>query len=802
MFAYAADSGLFGWICLNPFISITVSMGMESNRRTVLKSAGAAAGASLFATTGAAAETVAAALGDGIEAGSDDLQGALVVLEPGTDFAVLDRFDLPAGTYEMDALDIVYTKASGPVLERIAALEDVRQIEANRRIEYHNGDAQVATDAGTAQERFDLGYTGDGVHVAVIDSGVDAYHPDLQDRLRHNYQFQDPLSAETAWTDLGIADTDDIGHGTHCSGSVVGEGNRNPEHEGMAPGADLTVYSTGAGLFILNAVAAYNHLLENHAPGVAEGDEVVHVTSNSYGSAGGNDFNPAGAQETATWRAFDAGITVVSSAGNSGPGTDTLGGAKTAPHILCIAASHDGQGEGIDATTKPTSFSSRGRTADYNQGEGARWDQFPNGKGGFTAEDRRGALENVTEFHGGSATREELDSNTETVTIGPGTDAGGVAGGPGVGESTFLEVTPRADGTVFLDIEVTWTPNQQDLDLFLHVGSQDGDVIASSTSGTPGERIRKGIESGQSYFLEINPWANVTSQAEVVVSEKGPAEGDEISGPYGVYRPSVIAPGSAVVSTMGASGLKALEASYGATPADTGVFYSALSGTSMSCPVTSGVVAQVIEAWYRNNDGEYPDPETVIRLIEGGADPNAEAAYTPYNAGAGLVNAVRSVEFAEEGFVPSYTDINLSRLGDEPVSLSATGSREDDGQSFTAGATNQVTVTVEDLSHDVDAAQEVLPDGWTVVGTNDGVRTNDDRDTVFFDTETVNEATAEGESRAFTFFVEAPDSSGRYAFGPAEVKETGGRTDTTDFVPVSGTSSTEYVAGASTQAPF
>jgi len=774
---------------------------MDANRRTVLKSAGAAAGASLFATTGAAAETVAATLDEDLDTGTDARQGVLIVFEPGADFAVLDRFDLPAGTYEMDALDIVYTRAGGSVIERIATLEEVRYVEANRELEYHNGDAQVATGAGEVQERFDLGYTGDGVHVAVIDSGVDAYHPDLQDRLRHNYQFQDPLSADTAWTDVGVADTDDIGHGTHCAGSVAGEGNRNPEHEGMAPDADLTVYSTGAGLFILNAVAAYNHLLGNHAPGVAEGDEVVHITSNSYGSSGGNDFNPAGSQETATWRAFDAGITVVSSAGNSGPGTNTLGGAKTAPYILCIAASHDGQGEGMDATTKPTDFSSRGRTRSYDEGEGTRWDEFGNETRGYDARDRKTALENVRAFHEGDATRETLNERTRTVTVGPGTDAGGIAGGPGVGSSTFVDVTPEAGGTALLDVEVSWTPNQQDLDLFLHVGSEDGEVVASSTSGTPGERLQKGIESGQDYVLEINPWANVTSQAEVTVREKGPAQGADVSGPYGVYRPSVIAPGSAVVSTMGASALKALEPNYGATPADTGAFYSALSGTSMSCPVTAGVVAQVVEAYYRNNGGDYPDPETVIRLIEGGADADAEAVYTPYNAGAGLVDAVASAEFAEAGQVPNYSRIDLSPLTDDTVSVEAAGTREDDGRAFTAGATNQVTVTVTDLSREVDVARETLPEGWTVVGTGDGVRRVSDTE-VRFDADRVNRAAGDG-SAEFTFFVEAPsspDGSNQYTLGPSEVRieASGGGSGTEGFVPVAGTSSTEYVLGIGT----
>jgi subtilisin family serine protease len=786
---------------------------MDADRRTVLKSAGAAAGASLFATTGAAAETIEAALGDGIDAESDDLQGALVVFEPGADYGALDRFDLPDGTYEMAALDIVYTRAPGSTFRAIAALDRVQYVEANRRIDYHNGDAQVATRAGEAQEKPTLGYTGDGVHVAVIDSGVDAYHPDLQDRLRHNFQFQNPLSNDTAWTDVGPADTDDIGHGTHCAGSVVGEGNRDPEHEGMAPDADLTVYSTGAALFILNAVAAYNHILGTLTAPEAEGGlgEDLHVTSNSYGSSGGNDFNPAGGQERATWRAFDAGITVVSSAGNSGPGTNTLGGAKTAPHILCIAASHDGQGEGIDATTKPTSFSSRGRKANYGEqnpeSEGARWHEFPNGDGGFTAEDRRDALANVNEFNRKSGSTEafadEKQPASKSFTAGPGADASVAADGAKVGSPTYVEYTPENDGVGSIEATISWSPPGQDLDINLRKGAEDGPVESSAASLNNPEVLSAQVEAGTTYVFEIIPYAAAQATGTIDITERKQAD-DPPTGPYGVYRPTVIAPGSAVVSTMGASALKALEASYGATPADTGVFYSALSGTSMSCPITSGVVAQVIEAYYRNNGGEYPDPEEVIRLIEGGADPNAEAAYTPYNAGAGLVDAVRTIEaFAEPGEVPDYADINLSSLGDEPETLSASGSRSDDGQVFTAGGTNQVTVTVESLTHDVDEARETLPDGWTVVGTNEGV-TKVSETEVSFDTDLVNEATGDG-SAEFTFFVEAPSGPGgsnQYTLGPTEVRKDDGVANADTFVPVSGTSSTEYVVGVSTGAPL
>jgi hypothetical protein len=83
-----------------------------------------------------------------------------------------------------------------------------------------------------------------------------------------------------------------------------------------------------------------------------------------------------------------------------------------------------------------------------------------------------------------------------------------------------------------------------------------------------------------------------------------------------------------------------------------------------------------------------------------------------------------------------------------------------------------------------------------VVGTGEGVTatTADGNDAVRFDPAAVSEATAPDESVTFTFFVEAPASAGAYDLGPVEVSSTA--TDD-GYVPVSGTTSTEYVLGTS-----
>ncbi|MBQ2499309.1 MAG: S8 family serine peptidase, partial [Bacteroidales bacterium] len=80
------------------------------------------------------------------------------------------------------------------------------------------------------------GYTGEGVIVAVVDSGVNYDHQDIADHLwdggdefpHHGYDYvngdDDPM--------------DDMGHGTHCAGTVCGDGTAGSQ-TGVAPDATL-----------------------------------------------------------------------------------------------------------------------------------------------------------------------------------------------------------------------------------------------------------------------------------------------------------------------------------------------------------------------------------------------------------------------------------------------------------------------------------------------------------------------------------------------------------------------------------
>ncbi|WP_433217011.1 S8 family serine peptidase [Microtetraspora malaysiensis] len=89
---------------------------------------------------------------------------------------------------------------------------------------------QSTTQIG-ATEAWKQGMTGEGVTVAVLDSGYDPDHPDLKDVVTQERNFSD---------DPDIRDP--VGHGTHVASIVAGNGEK---YRGVAPGARLAIGKVG-----------------------------------------------------------------------------------------------------------------------------------------------------------------------------------------------------------------------------------------------------------------------------------------------------------------------------------------------------------------------------------------------------------------------------------------------------------------------------------------------------------------------------------------------------------------------------
>ena len=216
---------------------------------------------------------------------------------------------------------------------------------------------------GATAVRQETGYDGSGVGVAVIDSGVTSWHDDLTDsagaqRVR---QFVDFVNgAATPY--------DDYGHGTHVAGIVAGNGfDSDGARTGIAPAAHLIVLKTldasGSG-HISDVIAALDYTVANRD---AFNIRVVNL-SVAAGVYESYDTDPL---TLAAKRAVEAGIVVVTAAGNRGrsvDGLDAYGGVTApgnAPWVLTVgASSHMGTADRSDDAM--AAFSSRGPTpVDY-----------------------------------------------------------------------------------------------------------------------------------------------------------------------------------------------------------------------------------------------------------------------------------------------------------------------------------------------------------------------------------------------------------------------------------------------------
>lgn len=254
---------------------------------------------------------------------------------------------------------LVETNAAG--VTRLLGIPGLKSLYLDEQLQYflHESVALIGADRAKSE----LGIDGKGMGIAVIDSGIDATHPDLKfgTKVVQNVKIVG-ASAEDSPTGSSIvqvienlpnSDTSS-GHGTHCASTAAGSGAASGGHyTGVAPGAHLVGIGTGDTLFIFYALEGFDYAISNRAK------YNIKVISNSWGSTmePGEAFDPNDPINQASKVAHDAGMTVVFAAGNSGPGTDTMNPYSIAPWVIGVA-------NGFKDGTTLSNSSSRGRYQD------------------------------------------------------------------------------------------------------------------------------------------------------------------------------------------------------------------------------------------------------------------------------------------------------------------------------------------------------------------------------------------------------------------------------------------------------
>ncbi|MFI9041078.1 S8 family serine peptidase [Streptomyces sp. NPDC053726] len=182
------------------------------------------------------------------------------------------------------------------------------------------------------------GDTGQGVDVAVLDTGIDAAHPDFAGRIVATESFVP-----------GQDVTDRQGHGTHVASTVAGTGAASGGKEkGVAPGAGLHI-----GKVLDNDGSGQDSWILAGMEWAAR-DQHAKVVSMSLGGGPTDGTDPL--SQAVNRLSEETGTLFVIAAGNSGPGPYSVGAPGAADAALTVGAVH-GPGKGVDQLAE---FSSRG----------------------------------------------------------------------------------------------------------------------------------------------------------------------------------------------------------------------------------------------------------------------------------------------------------------------------------------------------------------------------------------------------------------------------------------------------------
>lgn len=272
-------------------------------------------------------------------------------------------------------VNAVAVAAPGAVIRKAAGLSGVTGIQQDHGLKLDLDKSKKAVGADRAQAapaKGGLGLSGKGVRVAVLDSGVDSSHADLKSRVVKSLNFEG-ASFWDAWQDGFLMDdvaentgpfaaVDEVGHGTHVASTIAGTGEASvtkADYRGMAPGAELVAMKIASGAqgvvydfgWEHNAMAAIEYLIDHSK------ELKVRVVANSWGvfETDSPDSEPILQMiKAGTAR----GLLFVFSAGNDGPGPNTVGWPGAMGQVITVASTLKTAPYGV------SSFSSRGYQVD------------------------------------------------------------------------------------------------------------------------------------------------------------------------------------------------------------------------------------------------------------------------------------------------------------------------------------------------------------------------------------------------------------------------------------------------------
>ena len=268
-------------------------------------------------------------------------------------------------------LHIIHGLAAGMTAgaaRELAGSSGVRAVSLNARVKKNSIDSsQLVTSypaSVQAPKPWSLGATGNGVGVAVVDTGIAG---DLADFAKSQTDSTSREIASVVTNPYAKTDLDSYGHGTHVAGIIAGNGDVRPSSDtfkgdyiGVAPEANLInvkVSDEKGDATVLDVIYGLQFVVDNKST------YNIRVVNLSLESADAQSYktDPLDAAAESAW--FN-GIVVVAAAGNRGTDADAVNYAPgNDPYVISVGGVDDmGTKNTLDDTL--ASWSSRGTTQD------------------------------------------------------------------------------------------------------------------------------------------------------------------------------------------------------------------------------------------------------------------------------------------------------------------------------------------------------------------------------------------------------------------------------------------------------
>jgi serine protease AprX len=271
-------------------------------------------------------------------------------------------------TGELPIINGLAVSTTAGKADRLASEDGVRAVSLNGKVRKSSLDAEaLATSYNQSiqsPKAWGRGATGEGVGVAIIDTGIAG---DLADFRNSQGDSASRVVSSAVINPDATNAGDSYGHGTHVAGIIGGNGfNRSSsdplygKYAGVAPDADLInvkIADEQGNSTVLDAIYGLQFVVDH------KDDYNIRVVNLSFESTSAQSYktDPLDAAAEAAWF---SGIVVVAAAGNRGSDSDAVSHAPgNDPYVITVGAADD-QGTKQTADDSVASWSSRGLTQD------------------------------------------------------------------------------------------------------------------------------------------------------------------------------------------------------------------------------------------------------------------------------------------------------------------------------------------------------------------------------------------------------------------------------------------------------